>query len=647
KALPNLIYTDSQEWALYRFGEQVSPVIRFDDLTESGIDAISVQSASQLYQLVSSFLNWNPQPPTSPQALASILAPLCRLLRTDVLEATRRPNSALSILAREWRSYLFPDADDEQFADAYAQTLTYALLLARINGAEQLTTASAADALQSGHGLLAQALRILTQPQARAEIHLAVDILERVIRAVDPGLLKQRGDPWLYFYEDFLSKYDPKLRASYGVYYTPPAVIKAQVQLVSWILRTRFNKPLSYADDDVVFLDPAAGTSAYPLAAIEHALGIVESVYGIGLVASRATECAKNFHAFEILVGPYAVGHLRLTKLLLEKGATLPVDGIRVLLTDTLESPYATPSQPPLFARQLTEEHRRAQQFKNFERVLICMGNPPYDRQEADAGDGQNRRKGGWVRFGDPNHPDEEPIFRAFTEMTRAADAVHVKNLYNDYVYFWRWALWKLFENPNASGPGIVSFTTASSYLRGPGFRGMRRKLRESFDEIWIIDLEGDQNGPRRTENVFAITIPVAILIGVRFEESIPSNPARARYTKVLGTRCEKLARLEAVSDFEDFDCQDVSSNWEQPLIPTGEADFFSWPNIGQLFPWQHSGVQYKRTWPIAPTAELCRRRWDTLLSSPVGEQAELLVENDRTNMGRSHHSFLDPAITL
>ncbi len=455
KALPNLVYTDSHEWALYRFGELISPIVKFDDLTLAGSASLTAASSSELYRLLTGFLRWNPLPPASSEALASLLAPLCRLLRSDVLEATKRANSALSILAREWRSYLFPDADDDQFADAYAQTLTYALLLARINGAENLTTTSAADALQSGHGLLAQALRILTQPEARQEISLAVDILERVIRAVNPDLLKQRGDPWLYFYEDFLSKYDPKLRASYGVYYTPPAVIKAQVQLVSELLRTRFNKPLGYADDDVVFLDPAAGTSAYPLAAIEHGLNLVEATYGPGMVASRATECARNFHAFEILVGPYAVGHLRLTKLLLDKGATLPTDGIRVLLTDTLESPYATPSQPPLFARQLTEEHRRAQAFKNFERVLICMGNPPYDRQAANEGNlADERRKGGWVRFGDPNHPDEVPIFRDFTDTTRASDALHVKNLYNDYVYFWRWALWKLFENGKCKWTG-------------------------------------------------------------------------------------------------------------------------------------------------------------------------------------------------
>jgi hypothetical protein len=92
---------------------------------------------------------------------------------------------------------------------------------------------------------------------------------------------------------------------------------------------------------------------------------------------------------------------------------------------------------------------------------------------------------------------------------------VHAKNLYNDFVYFWRWALWKVFENKG--GPGIVSFITAASYLQGPGFAGMRQVMRETFDDLWIIDLKGDNLGARKTENVFAIQTPVAIAVGVRY----------------------------------------------------------------------------------------------------------------------------------
>jgi hypothetical protein len=640
KALPNLLYTDSNEWALYRSGDLVSEVVRFSgDVTEVGVDAIDDEAASRLHTLLLDFLNWQPIAPNTPRALAQTLAPLCRLLREDVLAASSNPESNLAQLAGEWRVYLFPDADDAQFADAYAQTLTYALLLARLNGEPHLSTATAAAALDSGHGLLAQTLRVLTQPAAREEIKTGVDLLERVIAAVDPAQLQRRGDPWLYFYEDFLAEYDPELRRKRGVYYTPMQVIGAKVRLVAELLSRRYDKPLTFADEGVVFLDPAAGTAAYPVAAIEYALEGIAERYGEGMVAARATECARNFNAFEILVGPYAVAHLRLTQMVRDSGGTTPADGVQVFLTDTLESPHADPPQPNLFARRLTEEHRRAQRVKRSTRVLVCMGNPPYEREQREAGEEQGQeRKGGWVRYGDPDDPDNRPILQDFIEpVTEAGAGVHVKNLYNDYVYFWRWALWKLFENPEASGPGIIAFITASSYLRGPGFVGMRQKMRECFDELWIIDLEGDNLGARKTENVFAIQTPVAIAIGVRYGEASPETPAVVRYAKITGTREEKLARLERVRSFDDLEWHDCFREWTQPFLPEGTGDYYAWPLLTDIFPWQHSGAQFKRTWPIGETREVVQARWNELLRRTGEARREAFRETRDRRIDRQY----------
>ncbi len=646
KALPNLIYTDGNEWALYRSGESKSEVIRFaGDVTIKGVGAIIDEDAAKLHTLLLDFLNWQPIAPNSPQALAQTLAPLCRLLREDVLVATSNPASSLTQLAGEWRVYLFPDADDEQFADAYAQTLTYALLLARLNGESRLTTATAAAALDSGHGLLAQTLRLLTQAGARSEIETAVGLLERVIAAVDPAQLHRRGDPWLYFYEDFLTAYDPELRRKRGVYYTPMQVIGAKVRLVADLLERRFDKPLTFADDGVVFLDPAAGTAAYPVAAIAYALEKVAARFGEGMVSARATECAQNINAFEILVGPYAVAHLRLTQIIADAGGTLPADGAQVFLTDTLESPHADPPQPNLFARKLTDEHRRAQRVKRSTRVLVCMGNPPYEREQRENNANEaEERKGGWVRHGDPDDAENRPIMRDFTEpATEIGAGVHVKNLYNDYVYFWRWALWKLFENPEASGPGVIAFITASSYLLGPGFVGMRRKMRECFDELWIIDLEGSNLGARKTENVFAIQTPVAIAIGVRYGEARPETPAITHHTKITGTREEKLAQLERVRSFDDLEWRECYKGWIQPFIPEGTGDYFAWPLLTDLFPWQHSGVQFKRTWPIGETREILQARWEELLTRTGDARREAFRETRDRKVNRQYTALDDP----
>ncbi len=244
---PNLLYTDGNDWALYRKGARVGNVVRASgDVTTQGAAAYTDGDCAALDLVLRDFLGWEPIVPRSPKALAELLAPLTRLLREGVEVALASPDSALAHLAREWRDVFFPDADDAQFADAYAQTVMYALLLARVEGAAKLER-EAADRLDEKHGLLAQVLRVLAQPQARKEVKAPAELLERTIEAVDPAALQTgegEKDVWLYFYEDFLAAYDPKLRKQSGVYYTPAEVVQAQVKLVAELLRERFDRDL-------------------------------------------------------------------------------------------------------------------------------------------------------------------------------------------------------------------------------------------------------------------------------------------------------------------------------------------------------------------------------------------------------------------
>ena len=617
--LPNLLYTDGNQWALYRGGERVGRLIRLSgDVTTDGTKAVTDADAVAVFGLLRDFLFWQPTAPATPRALAETLAPLCRLLRTEVLAAVQNPASGLTALAVDWRHYLFPDADDAQFADAYAQTLTYALLLARWSGAVELSTTQATKTLRPQHGLLAEALKILADDQARTEIETPVNVLERVIGAVDPAALASQwagGDPWLYFYEDFLAVYDPKMRKDRGVYYTPVPVVRAQIALIGELLETRFNAEFSFVDPLVVTLDPAAGTGTYILAALDYALERVAATQGPGMRAQAATVGARNLHAFEILVGPYAVAHLRLSQRVLAEGGTLPTDGAHVYLTDTLEPPTATPSgHLPLAYRALGEEHRRAQKVKADTAVLVCLGNPPYDRQVLDAGDTGQTRKGGWIRYGDA-HREGGGLLQDFIAPLNALGlGVHAKNLYNDYVYFWRWALWKVFERQ--VGPGVVGFITASSYLAGPGFAGMRQLMRRTFDELWIIDLEGDNLGARKTDNVFAIQTPVAIAIGVRYADPQPDTPATVRYTRLTGSQTAKLERLSQVQRFADLPWKECAADWTAPLLPMSGSAYFHWPLVTDLFPWQENGVQFKRSWPIGETVDVLEQRWRALLTA-------------------------------
>lgn len=624
RALPNLIYTDGESWALYREGERVGSLVRLSgNPLEDGADAVSEDDADKLERLLRKFLSWGVSAPGSPEALAQILAPLCHLLRDDVLDALSAEGSTISGVAEYWREYLFPDAANEQFADAYAQTVAYALLLAqfsRRDGAGEtdspLDVGSAVSILRPENPLLSRTLRLLAEDEVREEISLGVSLLERLVGAVDPRMVVREGaDPWLYFYEDFLAAYDRRLRNDRGVYYTPGQVVRCQVRLVSELLENDFGKRLSYADEGVVVLDPACGTGTYPLAVLQHGLSKARDRYGD--VGAQATRMARNLHAFELLVGPYTVAHLKVTGEILKEGGELPEGGTQVYLTDTLESPHASPPDRfEFFAPELGREHRRALEVKREVPVLVCLGNPPYSRHDA------SDPRGGWVRHADRG-ADDRPIIDDFREPVRAAGlGEHLKNLFNDYVYFWRWALWKVFEAGNEPSPGVVSFITASSYLRGPAFVGMREAMRRTFDELWILDLEGGNLGARKTANVFDIQTPVAIAIGVRYGTPNEDEPATVRYARLEGTQEEKLAALDRVGSFEDLRWEECFSGWQDYFLPERDSAYFSWPLLTDLFPWQHTGVEMKRLWPIGETPSLLQKRWEKLLAAANRQEA-------------------------
>ena len=336
KALPNLIYTNGSEWSLYHAGKRTHRV-RIADEVRDGSNTIILDRVPALRRLLYEFLNWEPIAPRSARGLAEFLAPLARFLRDEVRDALGSGSTALTNLSDEWQGVLFAEADEEQFADAFTQTLTYALLLARFEGAVSVRRALAVEKLREReHDLLATALDLLET--ARDELSMPFELLERVIGVVDaPALLRDPqmsllpnvgegstddDDPWLYFYEDFLAAYDPNLRKNRGVYYTPVPVVRAQVRFAGELLRDRFVKQDGFADSSVVVLDPACGTGAYPLAIIDEVKSTVRENQGDGMVPEKLRDLAGRLHALEILVGPYSVAHLRITERLHAAGVT-------------------------------------------------------------------------------------------------------------------------------------------------------------------------------------------------------------------------------------------------------------------------------------------------------------------------------------
>jgi hypothetical protein len=649
KNVPNLIYTDGNEWALYQNGELAARRIRFDgDVCTDGKDAVSQRNAQDLFQLLAEFTSWSPIVPKNSKELAAFLAPFCRLIREEVLDSLKDEASLMHILKKDIKALLFPDANDQQFADAYAQTVVFALLLGQMEGANVLDLRNTYDTLEHHHSLLSRSLEFLTDKEARKEIIASLTMTQRVIHEIPVQLLTATSatkDPWLFFYEDFLASYDPKLRKVSGVYFTPLEVVRCQVRLIDEILHKHLGRNMGFVEAGVATLDPAVGTGTYLLGIIEHALSRVEEEEGSGAIKGGARALFHNLHGFEWMVGPYAVAQLRFSQALTKRGISLPATGPGIYLTNTLESPHTHPPAPPLFHVPIAREHERALKIKDAEHILVCLGNPPYGRHEASSPDNQ-ALTGGWVRFGDKNNPSAKPIMEDFLEPVRKAGyGVHLKNLYNLYVYFIRWSLWKVFEHKTATGPGILTFITASSYLDGDAFVGVREHMRRVCDYIDIIDLGGEGRGTRKEENVFAIQTPVAIFIAWRKSKSNPETPAVVRYTRIEGTREEKLATLNFVKSINDLKWENVPSEWHSPFKPVSTKNLFTWPKLIDLFPWQQSGVQVTRLWPIAPDIEVLRTRWSEFVNS--NNKTELFRETRDRQIDKQYLDIRDENIIL
>ena len=153
--------------------------------------------------------------------------------------------------------------------------------------------------------------------------------------------------------------------------------------------------------------------------------------------------------------------------------------------------------------------------------------------------------------------------------------------------------------------------------------------MREVFDELWILDLEGDKLGARKTDGVFNITVGTCIALGVKKGAAQSETPARVRYHKITGTTAEKFARLDEIKSLSDVQWLDCPDDWQAPFLPrTGNAIYWTMPLLTDLFPWQSGGVKAGRTWPIAETEDTLRERWIQLATSPIERRAELFKDS-------------------
>ncbi len=505
-----------------------------------------------LETLLEGFLNPGPVQISSPEVLAKYLARRTRELQTQIATTLTDEDSETYGMFTAFKETLLATLTRDDFADMYAQTLTYGLFAARctLPNATNFSRHTAVGALPRSNPFLVQLFYHVASPNLEQNVTYILDDIATLLQNVSTEMLQTAfsannylEDPVIHFYETFLKEYNPKLRFDRGVFYTPPQVISYIVRSVDSLLKTELNRPDGLADDNTLILDPATGTGGFLLSVLDHIREYVTTNYGTGDWNQYINaDLVKRIFGFELLVAPYTIAHLKLSLFLQAQGWRAN-ERLGIYLTNALEQPDEM--QPPLpFAAFISDEANAALSVKRDKPILAIIGNPPYQRNSANPSRvGRNLTFIGKL-IEDYKQIDGEPL-----------NERNISDLQADFVKFIRWAQWRIERN----GEGVLSYIVNNSFLRGPIFRGMRYSLLKSFNTIYILNLHGSiriqEAVPegQKDENVFDISQGVSILLCVK-EHDNPA-PAKVYYESVWGSRQEKyriLSETEVQTTFAE-----------------------------------------------------------------------------------------------
>jgi len=537
ETFPNLILTNLFEFRLYRDGKLIDKVElgRPFDVFKLKTIYVSEKIRENFYKLLEKFFSFSIPQTLTPENLAKVLAKKTKFLKEIVLEELKGGEKFLTNLYENIKKHLITDLSEDDFCDLYSQTITYGLFTGRLRSKNRFDRKEAYDVIPKNFGILRDIFKIISLEDISENMIWIIDDITNLLSKVDINQIfenylkdKKGEDPVIYFYETFLSEYDPKEREKRGVYYTPDSVVSFIVKSINIILKEKFNLPDGLGDKRVTLLDPAGGTLTFLEESIKLAIKEFKENYGSGGLKNFIKEhILENFYAFELMMAPYVIGHLRITYLLKEYGYELSNDErIKYYLTNTLEMEEIKSDFP--FMTSISEESKKAGEVKKNIPILVITGNPPYS--------GISSNKGKWILEKIRNYYQIEGI---------KLKEKNPKWLQDDYVKFIRFAQDKIESN----GEGIVGFITNQSYLDNPTFRGMRHSLLNTFDEIYILNLHGNSLKKEvcpdgsKDENVFDIRQGVAISIFVKKREY--QGEKKIYYSDLWGLREEKYKFLE------------------------------------------------------------------------------------------------------
>jgi hypothetical protein len=573
---------------------------------------------------------------TNAHGVAENLAHAARFVRDTVaprlaeLAAAGSTGEPLQLVRDEFRTRLYmhpvaagyPDGDfDHLFAAAFAQTLAFGLLLVREATALPVDE-NAYRQMPNAHPLLKTTLEAVLHSSITADLGAGFDLMLATVNATSLTLLARapgNPDPILYFYEDFLTVFDPEAKKRHGVFYTPIEVVRFQVAAMQRVLRDELGTN-ALLDPNVTVVDPATGTGTYLLGCVEAAREDAAKG-GPGNVAPALRGLADRLFGLELLVGPYAVAHFRLQHEL--KAAGAPITGrLNVFLADTLARPGTTLASPHLglLSGPIQREHEAADGVKQTRPILAVIGNPPYKRLKA----GETATLvGPWIG-------GDDGLWDAFKAPVRDAGWGDDLNSFPDlYIAFWRWTLWRLFEAPGALGRGVACLITNRTFLAGHPYAGLRQRLRERFDAIEVYDLRGDGRASRPagvTEDgpVFDILAGTAITLawargGTKPAGSLAAVTYHDAWSAGAYSRAAKLAWLTGGTAVGRLNGGVPARTGALDDMRPAAVNFPNWIGLDECFLFRSSGMETKRDEVVYDFAYASlTRKVDHYVSAPV-----------------------------
>ena len=515
----NAILTDNLIWSFWRAGEkEMYTGLKLIELVDGKI-VLKEENIELFISLVEDFLLRDPTQIRSSSKLAEYMAMHARTIRSIITGILKDDGTGQPLindtqkklpmfpelygLYSRIKSDLRPLMNTREFADMYAQTIVYGLFIGRYNDTtpDSFDRYEAIRFLQEESELLKHFfMHIAGSGRKHPTLEGVIDKLCSLYKICDISALLSRNeqqDTIIHFYEEFLTFYDPALRKSLGVFYTPVQAVQYLISSVDKILvedfdiegglsnneqmtvkvpcapykvsKNKWSEEKAISVPCVAILDPACGTGSFGAEIIKY----IKNTYFSGARSAfyenyiqQENGLLSRLIGFEIMMTSYVVAHLKIRRTIDETLGHLPSVQLptNIFLTNTLApamSSVERDDQMTLFdfSAAITDEAYHADTWKARRPIKVIIGNPPY--------------------LAASKNPYDISAYKTETDgVTDFGERKHWLN--DDYVKFFRFSE----QIINKNNEGILAFVSNNGYLDNPTFRGMRGSLLRSFDKI-------------------------------------------------------------------------------------------------------------------------------------------------------------------